>query len=71
MIVEEHFTFAAEQGEREDIIHAVEEPYNKFSYLKDAVDSVIEKVLEYGGDVEFVEDGSLADYNHIALIREY
>jgi hypothetical protein len=34
---------------------------------KDAVDDVIEKVLQNGGDVEFVDD--LRDYNRIALIE--
>jgi hypothetical protein len=71
LIVEEKFAFAAEQGESEEIIHPAEEPYNKFSYIKDAVDTVIEKVLEYGGDVEFVENGTLEDYNRIALIQYY
>jgi hypothetical protein len=33
---------------------------------KDAVDDVIEKVLQNGGDVEFIDD--LKDYNRIALI---
>jgi hypothetical protein len=40
-------------------------------YIKDAVDDVIEKVLSGGGDVEFVEDGALKAYDHIALIRYY
>jgi len=40
-------------------------------YIKDAVDAVIEKVLAGGGDVEFVEDGILKAYDHIALIRYY
>ncbi len=36
---------------------------------KDVVDDIIEKVLESGGDVEFVDE--LKDYNHIALIEYY
>ena len=35
---------------------------------KDAVDDIIEKVLQNGGDVEFVDD--LKEYNRIALIDE-
>jgi hypothetical protein len=35
------------------------------------VDDLIEKVLQDGGDVEFVEDGSLNDYQHIALVQYY
>jgi flagellin-specific chaperone FliS len=41
------------------------------SYIKDAVDDIIEKVLEMGGDVEFVEDGLLEEYDRIALILYY
>jgi hypothetical protein len=39
--------------------------------ISDEIDQLIEKVLESGGDVEFVEDGSLDDYQRIALIKEY
>lgn len=41
------------------------------SFIKDAVDDVLEKVLANGGDVEFVDPGVLKDYEHIALIRYY
>jgi hypothetical protein len=44
---------------------------NDASIMKDAVDDIIEKVLESGGDVEFVEDGLLQNYNRIALILYY
>ena len=47
------------------------EPHNKFSYIKDAVDDVIEKVLERGGDVEFVDEDELLRYDRIALIQYY
>ena len=40
-------------------------------FLKDAVDDVIEKVLASGGDVEFVDEGLLNMYGHIALIEYY
>ena len=35
---------------------------------KDAVNDIIEKVLENGGDVEFVDD--LKEYNRIALVEQ-
>lgn len=38
------------------------------SYKKDIVDDIIEKVLEFGGDVEFVEKDAIKNYHHIALI---
>jgi hypothetical protein len=40
-------------------------------YLRDEVEDVIEKVLESGGEVEFIEDGLLSAYKHISLILYY
>jgi Bacterial archaeo-eukaryotic release factor family 3 len=71
LVVEKNFMYAAEQGSKEEIIYKAIEPYNKFSYIKDAVDDVIEKVLENGGDVEFVDDMILKDHHHIALVKYY
>jgi hypothetical protein len=71
LIVEKNFVCAAEHGKTEDTIYEAGGSYNKFSYIQDAVDDVIEKVLEYGGDVEFVDEGMLGDYQHIALIQYY
>jgi hypothetical protein len=71
LVVEKNFMYAAEQGESDEVIVKPKEPYNKFSYIKDAVDDVIEKVLEQGGDVEFVEEDLLKDYDHIALVQYY
>jgi Bacterial archaeo-eukaryotic release factor family 3 len=71
LVVEKNYMFAAEHGSKEGIIYKAIEPYNKFSYIKDAVDDVMEKVLENGGDVEFVDESVLKDYNHIALVQYY
>jgi hypothetical protein len=71
LIIEKNFTCAAELGCNEDMISVPSDSYNKFSYIKDAVDDVIEKVLEHGGDVEFVDDGLLKDYHQISLIEHY
>jgi hypothetical protein len=40
-------------------------------YLQDRADEAIAKVLESGGEVEFVEDGALNQYKHIALVKYY
>ena len=56
LVVEKNYMYAAQHGGSEEIIYKTTEPYNKFSYIKDAVDDVIEKVLENGGDVEFVDE---------------
>ena len=71
LIVEKNYMIAAEPTVGKKNIYMAIEPYNKFSYIKDAVDDVIEKILEAGGDVEFVEPGILESYNHIALIQYY
>lgn len=41
---------------------------NEF-YIKDEVDEIIEKVLENGGDVEYVDENVLKEYKQIALIE--
>lgn len=40
-------------------------------HIKDDVDEAIEKVIENGGDVEFVDEGLLDQYDHIALTLYY
>ena len=71
LVVEKNYMYAAQHGSKEDVIYKVTEPYNKYSYIKDAVDHVMEKVLENGGDVEFVDEGVLNDHHHIALVLYY
>ena len=71
LLIEKNYMYAAERGSCDEIIYKAIEPFNKFSYIKDAVDDVIEKVLENGGDVEFVDEGFLKNYHHIALIKYY
>jgi hypothetical protein len=71
LIVEKNYVYAAEHGSADEIIYKATEPYNKFSYIKDAVDDVMEKVLENGGDVEFADTGLLNHHQHIALVQYY
>jgi predicted transcriptional regulator len=40
-------------------------------HLDDAVDELVELVLEKGGEVTFVDDGALADCDRVALILRY
>jgi stalled ribosome rescue protein Dom34 len=39
------------------------------TFMGELVDDIIEKVLKDGGDVEFVEQGTLSGYQQIALIE--
>ena len=71
LVVEKNFMYAAQRGGLEDVLYEVTDTKNQFSFLKDAVDDVLEKVLANGGDVEFVEEGFLNNLQHIVLINFY
>ena len=71
LVVEKDYRGTPQQEGGEEILQKVMNPHNTFSYIKDAVDEVIEKVLENGGDVEFVEEGLLKEFRQIALIQFY
>ncbi|MDP4255963.1 MAG: hypothetical protein Q8938_18280, partial [Bacteroidota bacterium] len=71
LVVEKDFMVAARQGPHGDDISKEDFTTNNAFYIKDAVDDVMEKVLAAGGDIEFVSDGALKDYGHIALVRFY
>jgi hypothetical protein len=71
LVVEKNYMYAAEHSDNKDLIYKAAAPYNKISIIKDAVDDVIERVLENGGDVEFAEKSVLKNYNHIALVQYY
>ena len=57
LVVEKDFNYPVDHGSQHEVISA------------DIVDEIIERVLESGGDVEFVDE--LKDYNRIALIEYY
>ncbi|MFY7840928.1 MAG: hypothetical protein ACOVP7_11670 [Lacibacter sp.] len=71
LIVEKNYMYPAQHSDAAEHIEGTEGLYNRFSYIKDAVDDVMEKILEYGGDVEFVDEGVLNGYEHIVLINYY
>jgi len=71
LIVEKDFMFPAHQGDYTNRIYKENISHRTPFYLKDAVDDVMEKVLQMGGDVEFVDNGVLKDFGQIALIRYF
>lgn len=71
LIVEKDFMYAAQHGAEKDKIYKAGFASNNPFYIKDAVDDVVEKVLQNGGDVEFVENDLLEDYGRIAMIKFY
>ncbi|ULQ53313.1 hypothetical protein [Flavihumibacter fluvii] len=70
LVVEKNYMYQARKTGEEGTITAANQPANAF-FIKDAVDDVIEKVLANGGDVEFVGNGILDNFEHIALIQYY
>lgn len=71
LVIEKNYMCAADPSDNESVIVPHDENSTNPFFIKDAVDDVIEKVLKNGGDVEFVEEGILKDYRHIALIQYY
>jgi hypothetical protein len=69
LVVEKDFMYPAQQSPEPVQIEPLKGGYNPYSYIRDAVDDIIEKVLEYGGDVEFVDSGLLKQYDRIALVQ--
>lgn len=68
LLIEENYEYPTIYTRSEEMIYKATQPYSRFSYLKDAVDEIIEKILDEGGDVEFVSEKIMGHYNHIALI---
>jgi len=71
LVVERNFMVAARFTKNNDSIELAKKPYEKRPDTMDIVDDVIEKVLENGGDVEFVDKDLLKAYNQIALVKYY
>ncbi len=71
LVVEKNYTYAGRRSEDGQDIFNRDEINDTPFYIKDAVDDIIEKVLQSGGDVEFVDAGLLKEYKQIALIQYY
>src|SRR6266542_1180511 len=71
LVVEKDFLYPSYLEINSDRISKAGSLSNNPFYIKDAVDDVIEKVLQNGGDAEFVDNNVLKDYGRIALIKYY
>jgi hypothetical protein len=71
LVVEKDFMQRAQHGAEVGVIYEEVAGENQQLHIQDAVDQIIEKVVINGGDVEFVDNGLLEKYNHIALIKYY
>ncbi|MGN6477991.1 MAG: baeRF3 domain-containing protein [Flavipsychrobacter sp.] len=71
LIVERNFMYPAYYESKEKIIHADDTTKAAAQHISDAVDDVIVTVLQNGGEVVFVDESTLNDYQHIALLKYY
>jgi hypothetical protein len=69
LVVEGNYRYAAQLLENEDGLYTSKETYQEYSHVRDAVDNIIEIVLENGGDVEFTDKSLPPGFKHIALIQ--
>jgi len=69
LVVEKNYIYPNKRKAKENIYWSDYSGNTNPFYIKDAIDEVIEKVFENGGNVEFADEGALKDYGHIALIQ--
>lgn len=71
LLVEKDFLFPTRPGLPGSSLIKEEPNSSRPFYIKDAVDVIIEKILETGGEVEFLDRDMLKSQGHIALIQYY
>lgn len=64
LVLEKDFVAPSKKGSRKNAKTAA-------GPSDDLADDIIEKVLEFGGDIEFVDNGMLKDYDRIVLIKRF
>lgn len=70
LVVEKDFMYPADHTSNEAHIQPHDSGTPAPFYIKDTIDDIIQKVIEYGGEVIFLDDMP-EEYQHIALIRYY
>lgn len=68
LVAEKGYTYPARKFEKQDRLYNLPVAFNQEFYLADAADEVAEKVLEAGGNICLLENGSLIKYAHLAMI---
>jgi hypothetical protein len=71
LAVERNYRFAGRSRETSDRIEREDHPEENPFYIPDAVEVLMGRVISQGGDVVFMEDGMLREFDRIALIRHY
>lgn len=71
LLLEKGYPYEIDQWDSQIEDHELTGLYNKFSCIKNPIDKMIARVLESGGDVEFVNNGLLKNYHQIAFLKDY
>ncbi|MBS1688085.1 MAG: hypothetical protein JSS96_05135 [Bacteroidetes bacterium] len=71
LIVEKNYMYPADYTGDEKYIQKHDSAGTSILNMKDAVDDIIEQVIQAGGEVRFVDEGLLKEYLHIVLVRYY
>jgi hypothetical protein len=71
LLIERDYHQAARSGGDPFTIIIDDEIENVRSRIPDAVDDIIEMTFNSGGDVAFVENGKLEEYQRIACVTYY
>jgi hypothetical protein len=71
LLVEKGYRIAGKQGKDKYTLMTKAVDDSNTKNMADVVDDLIEYTFEYGGDVAFVENGSLSEHGGIALITYY
>ncbi len=69
LVIEKGHVYTTKNKSLNRVIQETIIPFNNFSCIRNQVDESIEKVLNYGGSVEFVDNDVLRSYEHIALVK--
>ena len=71
LLVEKDFRMPGFTVPENEYFLTLRPPKGKHETIADAVDEIMETMLEKGGDVIFTENGQLAEYGGMALISRY
>jgi hypothetical protein len=71
LLVEKDYRVTGKQGKDKYTLITQGVDSSNTKNMTDAVDDLIEYTFEYGGDVAFVENGTLSEHGGIALVTYY
>lgn len=71
LVVEKNYMYSGRLGNLQGAGTQPSLPDRNNSLSGDIVDETMERILKYGGDVAFTEEGVLNAYDHIALVLYY